>query len=58
EFLNIYYLEKDIIFYRVVIAWYATALGVNTILNSVIFFWTRPILRKEAFKVLKGIRGN
>jgi hypothetical protein len=58
EFLNIYYLEKDIIFYRVVIAWYATALAVNTILNSVIFFWTRPVLRKEAFKVLKGICGN
>ena len=55
EFLNIYYLEKDFIKYRVVISWYATALGINTIMNSIIFFWTRPILRKEAFKVLKGI---
>ena len=58
EFLNVYYLEKDRIVYRVVISWYATALGVNTIINSAIFFWTRPILRKEAFKVLKGICGN
>ncbi len=58
EVLNIYYLEKDIIIYRVVISWYAAALGVNTILNSVIFFWTRPDLRKEAFKVLKGIFSN
>ncbi len=55
EFLNIYYLEKEIIIYRVVISWYAAALGINTIINSVIFFWTRPVLRKEAFKVLKGI---
>ena len=57
EFLNIYYLEKDWIIYRVVISWYATALGVNTILNSIIFFWTRPVLRTEAFKVLKRIFG-
>ncbi|CAB3998806.1 D(2) dopamine receptor-like [Paramuricea clavata] len=58
EILNIYYLEKDIILYRVVIAWFVPVLGVNTILNSVIFFWTRPVLRKEALKVLKGICGN
>jgi hypothetical protein len=58
EFLNIYYLEKDWIIYRVVISWYATALGVNTIINSVIFFWTRPVLRMEAFKVLKKCFGN
>ena len=58
EVLNIYYLEKDYIIYRVVISWYAAALGVNTILNSLIFFWTRPILRQEAFRVLKGICGN
>ena len=55
EFLNIFYLEKDFILYRVVITWYVTALGVNTILNSIIFFWTRPLLRNEAFKVLKGL---
>jgi hypothetical protein len=58
EILNIYYLEKSMIIYRVVISWYAAALGINTIINSVIFFWTRPVLRKEAFKVLKGILGN
>ena len=58
EVLNIYYLERDFMIYRVVIAWYVVSLGVNTILNSVIFFWTRPILRKEAFKVLKGVCSN
>ncbi len=36
-------------------SWYTTALGVNAALNSVIFFWTRPALRKEAFKVLKNM---
>lgn len=58
EVLNIYYLEHDIMIYRVVISWYATALGLNAILNSLIFFWTRPILRKEAFRVLRGICAN
>ena len=58
EVLNIYYLENDIVIYRVVISWYATALGLNAILNSLIFFWTRPILRKEAYSVLRGICAN
>ena len=58
EFLNIYYLEKDILIYRVIISWYAAALGVNTIINSVIFFWSRSVLRKEAWKVVKNICGN
>ena len=58
EFLNIYYLDKDLITYRVVLSWYTTVLGVNTILNSLIFFWTRPILRKEALKILKGMCHN
>ena len=57
ELINNYYLERDKKIYRVVITWYATALGIHTILNSVIFFWSRPILRQEAFKVLKGIFG-
>ena len=55
EVLNLYYLKKDLIMYRVVMSWYTTALGVNAALNSVIFFWTRPALRKEAFKVLKNM---
>lgn len=58
EILNIYYLEIDYIIYRVVISWYAATLGINTILNSLIFFWTRPILRQEAFRVLKSLCGN
>ena len=58
EFLNLYYLEKDLIKYRIVLSWYATVLGVNTILNSLIFFWARPVLRKEAFKFLKVMCRN
>ena len=57
EVINNYYLQKDKMIFRVVISWCATALGAHTIFNSLIFFWTRPMLRKEAFKVLKGIFG-
>jgi hypothetical protein len=35
--------------------WAGTARILNSILNSLIFFWTRPLLRTEAFKVLKKI---
>ncbi len=31
--------------------WTVTILMLNSSLNSVIFFWTRPILRKEALKI-------
>ena len=57
ELITNYYLEKDKEIYRVVNSWYATVLGIHTIFNSVIFFWTRSMLRKEAFKILKGIFG-
>ena len=33
--------------------WAGTVMMLNSSLNSVIFFWTRPLLRNEAFKVLK-----
>ena len=35
------------------IMWVGTATLLNSSLNSIIFFWTRPLLRCEAFKVLK-----
>lgn len=54
EILNLYYLT-NVMIYRVVISWYCVAFGINTILNSVIYFWTRPRLRKEAIKVVKNI---
>jgi hypothetical protein len=57
ELINNYYLIRDKTIYRVVISWYSATLGVHTIFNSVIFFWTRPTLRKEAFQILKGIVG-
>jgi hypothetical protein len=33
--------------------WAGTPTMLNSSLNSVIFFWTRPLLRKEAYKVVK-----
>ena len=33
--------------------WAGTASLLNSSLNSIMFFWTRPLLRSEAFKVLK-----
>ena len=33
--------------------WAGTARILNSSLNSIIFFWTRPLLRAESFKVLK-----
>ena len=39
--------------YSVLKIWAGTAMTLNSSLNSVIFFWTRPLLRNEAFKVLK-----
>ena len=58
ELISNYYLERDKTINRVVMSWYSAALGVHTIFNSVIFFWTRPTLRQEAFKILKGIVGD
>ena len=36
-------------------AWAGTVMNLNSSLNSIIFFWTRPLLRKETFKILKNI---
>ena len=42
----------------IVWSWSITTRVLNSNLNSIIFFWSRPILRAEARKVLKKIRGD
>jgi hypothetical protein len=34
-------------------AWAGAVMNLNSSLNSIIFFWTRPLLRNETFKILK-----
>ena len=41
----------DFLFYR---AWAITLGMLNSLFNSVIFFWTKPLLRKEASKIVKS----
>ena len=36
-------------------AWAGAIMNLNSSLNSVIFFWTRPLLRNETFKILKNM---
>ena len=36
-------------------SWAATLIMLNSSLNSIIFFWNRPLLRNEAKKVLKNL---
>jgi hypothetical protein len=36
--------------------WSITSVILNSSINSVIFFWTKTLLRKEAFKILKSLR--
>ena len=34
--------------------WAVTSMILNSSINSMIFFWTKPLLRREAFKILKS----
>ena len=36
-------------------AWAGAVMNLNSILNSIIFFWIRPLLRNETFKILKNM---
>ena len=44
--------------FRLFQSWCITLAMFNHSLNSILFFWTRPILRKETKKVLKNIYTN
>ena len=41
------------IFYIEYVNWSTTSMIFNPTINSLIFFWTKPLLRKEAFKTLR-----
>ncbi|CAB3979213.1 melanocyte-stimulating hormone receptor-like [Paramuricea clavata] len=49
------YFKDDPVNFRVSHSWSMTVYALNSILNSVIFFWKRPLLREEALKVLRDI---
>ena len=36
-------------------AWAGAVMNLNSSLNSILFFWTRPLLRNETFKILKNM---
>lgn len=47
----------DILLFRVLQSW-AVAIGFsNSSLNCIIFFWSRPLLKNEAKRILKAIQG-
>ena len=47
------YFKDDRINFRTAISWCATVVALNSSLNSLVFFWKRPLLRQEALKVLR-----
>ncbi|XP_046863454.1 uncharacterized protein LOC124457217 [Xenia sp. Carnegie-2017] len=51
--LSLYFIQTDKLVYRIVHSWYSTSITLNASFNSIIFFWKRPLLRKEVYRVLK-----
>ncbi len=49
------YYKDDPMNFRVSHSWSMTVYALNSSLNSIIFFWKSPLLREEAFKVVKNI---
>lgn len=47
------YFKDDRINFRTAVSWSATVVALNSSLNSLVFFWKRPLLRQEALKVLR-----
>lgn len=54
--ISLYYFQTNKLKYRVAHSWYVTNFALNSSLNSIVFFWKRPILRKEALRTLKKLR--
>jgi hypothetical protein len=42
---------------EIIILWMVTMVMLNSSINSIIFFWTRPLLRNEAKKALRNLCG-
>ena len=49
-------LTNESVDFSVYTGWTLTLLFSNSSVNSVIFFWTKTLLRNEAFKVIKSLR--
>ena len=52
------FFKADHVNFRVAISWSSTVFTLNSSLNSLVFFWKRPLLREEARKVLRRIFWN
>ena len=48
-----FYFENDYINLRIATCWTWNLVTLNSGLNSLVFFWKRPLLRQEALDVLK-----
>ena len=49
------YFKDDPVNFRVSHSWSMTVYALNSSLNSILFFWRRPLLREEAYKVVRNI---
>jgi hypothetical protein len=47
--------KNDKVNLRVAYSWSMTIIALNSSLNSIVFFWKRPLLRGEAAKILKNM---
>ena len=52
------YFHDDPVNYRVAFSWSMSFSALNSSINSVIFFWKRPLLRREALKILRKISSS
>ena len=53
--LTSYFFTPGTFNFRVYFSWAFTAIILNSSINSVIFFWTKTLLRKEALKSVRSL---
>lgn len=53
-----FYFRDDPIKFKTALYWCTTVATLNSCLNSLVFFWKRPLLREEAVKLLRKICGE
>ena len=49
------YFSDNLMKFRVAMSWCTVVASLNSSLNSVVFFWKRPLLRAEALKFLRNV---
>lgn len=54
-FISSFYFKDDHMNYRVATCWSAVVIALNSSLNSLVFFWKRPLLRQEVLNVLRKV---